>query len=176
MTLRIPVVAENDRTDEQKAALIEWSTDRGVSGPPTVDIWTVILRSAEGMRRVGKLGAFARETPSLTPVQREIGIATASWRRRLQYEISFHESRLRELGVDEGDIETLRDGDPKELPDGLRELSAVARAIADGRVVTRAEFDAALAVVGETGLVEFSIVVGYFLLMANIAHVFIPGA
>lgn len=173
MRARLPVLDTTTGTPEQAEALLEWGRDRGQTSKPG-DIWGMLVVSPEGMRRVGKLGAFARVGTGLPKLVREAAVFVAVYARGFDYEIALHEKNILSLGESPDFIEKLRQGKTDGLPDGVREAVHLSQAMIASREVPQDTFDAVKAALGETGLVELSITIAYFLMLSDLAHVFWP--
>jgi 4-carboxymuconolactone decarboxylase len=169
---RLPIVDPAKATQEQKAALIEWRVDRRVINLPG-GLWGMLVTAPEGMRRVGKLGAFARTRTTLPDQAREAATFLTVCLTGYQLEIDIHGRALAGLGVDQAVVDALRAGRTDGLPEGIRQAARFAQEQAGGQPVGDETFEAARAAFGDRGVVELAIVVGYYLMLSTLARTFV---
>ena len=171
MPNRLPIIDISAADADQRAALIEWRVDRKVTNPPG-GLFGILVASAEGMRRVSKLGAFGRTRTILQDAPREAAVVFTAAHEGYDYEVQVHSATLGRLGVDAAAVEALRAGKTGGLPDGIREAAGLAQAMCAGGEVPQAVFDAARLAFGDQGVVEMSIVIGYYLMLSRLAKVY----
>ena len=114
------------------------------------------------------LGVAIRFRTSLSPRIREMAILVVAQAWDSGYERSSHEPIGREAGLTEPEIEALRAGTDPGFPDKAEQVAySVVRALAGPSAdLDDAEYDTAVAVLGEQALVELSALVGYYATLA----------
>lgn len=127
--------------------------------------FAAMLHRPELARAVADLGAVIRFQSTLSDHDREVAIVTTAVERDCAFEWESHRPLAVEAGVAEPTLVAVADGgavsDPRdgEIVELVRQLCRVG---ADGGEL----YDAALDRYGETGLVELSVLVGYYSMMA----------
>jgi 4-carboxymuconolactone decarboxylase len=173
---RLPGIGIDQADAGQQAALAEWLADRGASAQPPGPIWSMLLHSPEGMRRVAKWGAFARYGTSLPEQEREAAIFVAACRCRFGYETRVHAGNLERLGVPPVTIEALRSGQFEDLAPAMRSAAQLACAMTGSTPeVTEECFTAARDLFGERGVVELGLVIAYYSALAKLWHLLAGG-
>ncbi len=168
-----PLRPEELRPDqrEQHEALAETRPvdENGQFGGP-FDVW---IRSPEIARRMLSIGGFLRQRATLgrRPVEVAILVTGRFWRS--DFEWWAHARLARESGVDDATIEAIFE---QRRPDGAlpAELVAhdVARALHETHELPREVYDAAVAEVGEEGLVEIIATIGYYTFVSMTLNAF----
>jgi 4-carboxymuconolactone decarboxylase len=159
---RVTLVAPEAATPEQQAAFAEVARQRGSVG----NLFRAMAHSPEATRRLGALGAFLRFEAALPPLLREAVILAVAGRWGCAYEQHQHVSIATELGLDEATVAALAEGRTGDLPP--LEAIAVRYAVAlsrDGRA-DAATAERLRAALGERGLVELTVLVGYYSMLA----------
>jgi alkylhydroperoxidase family enzyme len=170
---RLPVFNIDDCPPAQRDVLVEWGRDRGQKAPPG-NLWRMMAASPNGMRAVAKLGAFVRVGTALDPVLQEVAVLVASSERGFKFEIDLHEGKLRALGVDPASVYRAGDGQTTTLPKEVDAVAALAYAVARGEHVSDPDFEQLLAMLGVEHLIEVLTVIGYYLMISDIAKVLEP--
>lgn len=120
-----------------------------------------------------QLGAAVRFEGELQPQVRELAILTVAAHWQAQYEWWAHEKIAREEGLDEAIIAGVKTG---ELPDSVMpEQAAVyrfARELLDRQKVSDRQYGETVALLGESGVVELVMLLGYYTLIAMTLNVF----
>jgi 4-carboxymuconolactone decarboxylase len=145
------------------AAFAEVARQRG--GVP--HLFQAMVHSPEATRRVGAVGAYLRFDATLPAFLREVVILAVAGRWDCPYERQHHRPLAERLGVSATTLAAVEAGEvPPDLP--LLAATAVAYALAltrhgqaDPAVVERLR-----TAVGESGLVELTLLVGYYTLLA----------
>lgn len=157
-----PVDADHLRPDQQ-AVFDRIAGTRGrVAGP-----FTVLLHVPELTERVQRLGAYLRYEATLARDVAETGVLVTATVRRSRFEWDAHEPLARAAGVPDGVLSAIRDGsEARSLPAPFAAVVEYARQLAEtGRVSTDA-YGALLDEVGAEGVVELTVLVGYYTLLA----------
>jgi alkylhydroperoxidase family enzyme len=170
---RLPFFDVDDCPPAQREALVEWGRDRGQEAPPG-KLWRMMAAAPNGMRAVAKLGAFVRVGTTLDPLVQEVAVLVASSERGFEFEINLHEGKLRALGVDPASVYQAGAGQPTGLPTGADAVASLAYAVARGEHVSDTDFEQLLAILGVEQLIEILAVIGYYLMISDIAKVLEP--
>lgn len=127
----------------------------------------VLLHSPEVASRAGHLGTYVRFESALEPRCRELAALVSAHVSRCAYEEAAHSAGARREGVSEATLEAVL-GDAGV--DGLDETEALVvrygRAILVEHAVDDATFEAARARFGERGVVDLTMTVGYYSMIA----------
>ena len=120
-----------------------------------------------------ELGAALRYDGCLPPVVRELATLTVAAAFRAEFEWHAHSKLAAGLGVDAATLETIRTGGVPTLDDEAAqtavELVRLQLARAD---VDDATYDRAVRILGEDGLFELTVLVGYYSILAAQLHLF----
>ena len=160
---RVPLVAPEGAPPELQAVFAEVARKRGGVG----NLFRAMAHSPEATRCVGAVGEFVRFDSVLPARLREIVTLAVASRWGCAYERNAHLPQVARLGVDEASIAALAEG--RSAP-GLSPLEATA--VEYGLALTRdGRADAALverlrAELGDQGLVELTVLVGYYSMLA----------
>jgi len=172
---RLPVLELDDCSSPQHDALVEWGRDRGQVHPPGA-LWRMLVVAPQAMRPIGKLGAFVRVGTSLDPLIQEVGALIACAERGFRFEIDLHERKLRALGVHPDVVYRAGAGLPTGLPAAADAVAALAYAMARRERVDDLAVEQLVELLGEELLVEALTVIGYFLMISDLAKVLEPDA
>lgn len=164
MTPRLPPVDPDRLTEDQQRVYRTIAGSRGrVAGP-----FTALLLSPELADRVQHLGAFIRYDSSLEPRLSELAILVIARAVSSSFEWTAHEPHALRAGVSPATVEAIRVG---RRPD---DLAADAAAVHDytREVVVRgdvgdATYEAARDALGTVGVVELTVLIGYYRLLAT---------
>jgi len=143
----------------------------GLAGP-----FNAMLYAPSVGHALQELGAAIRFRTKLAPRIREMAILVVAQAWDSGYEQASHEPIGREAGLTEPEIEALRSGaDPAFADNTERVAHTVTRALAGPRGpadLDDREYAAAIAALGEEGLVELSTLVGYYAMLALQMRIF----
>jgi 4-carboxymuconolactone decarboxylase len=140
----------------------------GLAGPFNAMLYAPAVGHA-----LQELGAAIRFRTHLPPRIREMAILVVAQAWDSEYERSSHEPIGREAGLTEPEIEALRAGsDPGFADEQERVAYSVARALVGPADLDDKEYAAAIATLGEEGLVELSTLVGYYATLALQMRIF----
>ncbi len=161
---RMPPLADGALTDAQRVAV-----ERIVSGPrgSLVGPFVPLLRSPELMTRLQLVGEYIRFDSALADDLVELVILTVARDWDQQFEWGYHHPIALQKGLPESVVEAVADG---RRPDGgSREVVAVWSLVEEllrTRQVSDEVYAAAVAAVGETGVVEAVATAGYYSTLA----------
>ena len=122
---------------------------------------------------VQRLGEILRFEGTLTDVQREVAILTVGRHWQAQYEWWAHEKIAADVGVPKMDIEAIKN--QISLPSEDRDIIVIyefVRELTELHRVTDESFDAAHAKLGDAGVVELVILVGYYGMISGVLNTF----
>ncbi len=162
-TSRVESVDPHRLTPAQQRVYERIAGTRGrVAGP-----FTVLLQNAELADRVQRVGAYLRYE---TELQRDIAetavlVTARVWDSSFEWEA--HEPHARAAGVPDAVLDALRDDRPvSALPDRFRIVTAYVRALARTRRVPADLYREAHGLLGTTGIVDLTVLVGYYTMLA----------
>ena len=140
----------------------------GMKGPFNALFYSPLLGEA-----VQRLGEVVRFEIAIPPLLRELAILVVAAKWRVQYEWWAHEKIARKEGLDPNVIASLKAG---VLPDFAHHDEAVvyhfARELIDRQRVSDERYAEAVELLGEAGVVELVILLGYFALVSMSLNVF----
>ena len=140
----------------------------GLSGP-----FNAFLHAPDVGRRLTSLGAALRFGTSIERRLTEVAIITVASQWKAEFEWWAHARMAREHGVPHGAVDAIGRGDePAFEADDERAVYAVASELARTGQVSQASFDAACALLGETGMVELVSLCGYYTLISFLLNAF----
>lgn len=169
-TGRLPPLALEDLTPEQRRVhdLIA-SGPRGRVPVPFL-AW---LRNPGLAERAQELGAQCRYRTSLPPRLSELAILVTAYAWRAPYEWGAHAGEARKAGLSDEVIAAIGRGvTPSGLADDEAVVHAFAREAQNTRRVSDETYDRALAVLGERGVVDLTMILGYYCLISMTLNVF----
>ena len=144
------------------------NSEGGMSGPFNPWLRTPILGDA-----AQRLGEAVRFESILSPQLRELAILIVAAKWKAQYEWWAHERIARREGLNERIIESVK---AETLPAFSSRTEAVvynfARELLDEHHVSEVLYDEAIELLGETGVVELVILLGYYTLVSMTLNVF----
>jgi 4-carboxymuconolactone decarboxylase len=121
-----------------------------------------------------RLGAALRYETSLPDVAREVVILTVAVHHRSEYEWYAHSAVASHIGLSAEVLEALREGgEPSGLDDEARCAWQLAVRLLQREPVQDDLFAAVESVLGSTGLIEVTAMVGYYSLLAQLIEVFL---
>lgn len=121
--INVPRIAPEDSPNEEQALLLSKTLLTPDSEP--LNLFRVLVRYPELMKRVNALGGMFMAHGSLPPREREIVILRVSWNSGCDYEFAQHAPIGRRVGLTDRDIEQL--GDPIESGDWDEDDAALIR-------------------------------------------------
>jgi 4-carboxymuconolactone decarboxylase len=142
---------------------------RGRFGGP----FQLLIRAPEICEHAAKLGEHLRWGTSLPDRLSELAIITTARFWRAQYEWYAHAPLAEKAGVPSGAVEAIRRGEPPNFEQ--KDEALVYRICTDlfkTQRLSDARFNEAVAVLGETGVVEVIAIIGYYTLIGNTLNVF----
>ena len=166
---RMPPIAAEKMTAEQKAAADEFTAGRGygVSGP-----FAVMLRSPEVMLRAKAMGDYLRFRNVLPKRVSEMVILITAREWTQQYEWAYHYPIALEEGLAKPTVEAIAEG---RRPEGMQADEAAAYDFSielhRSRSVSDATYARALELFGEQGIVDLIGVSGYYSFLAMMMNV-----
>lgn len=156
---RIRDIPEDKFSPEQKAAIEAVLGGRGrIPGP--YKIW---LHSPVMMQRLERLGTFLVKESSLKPREQELAILAIARHWHGTFVFTVHTRVARELGIADAVIDDIRAGKQPSLSDP-REAAVVEIALTapDADPASDAIFARAIAALGEEGLADLLVYLGYY--------------
>jgi 4-carboxymuconolactone decarboxylase len=150
-------------TQDQQTAV-----DKIVAGPrgALVGPFIPLLRCPDLMTRLQLVGEYLRFDSGLPPHLRELVILLIARDWDQDFEWGHHAPLARAAGLDEQVVAAIRDGDAATGPDDVRAVWQFVTELDEHHAVTDSTFDAAIGVVGDTGVVELIATVGYYTTLA----------
>ena len=140
----------------------------GMRGP--FNAWFFSTVFGEAVQRLGEMVRFENSIP---PPLRELAILVVAAKWQAQYEWWAHEKIARKEGLDQNVITSLKAG---ILPDFTHPAEAVvyhfARELIDQQRVSDQSYAKAVELLGEAGVVELAILLGYYTLVSMSLNVF----
>jgi 4-carboxymuconolactone decarboxylase len=120
-----------------------------------------------------RLGESVRFEASLHPVLRELAILTVAARWRCSYEWWGHEQIAKSVGLSEEVRIPLREGNPPKFRDHQESIVyEFTRELIDTCRISDHLYENAVASLGEQGVVELVILIGYYTMVAMTINVF----
>lgn len=157
-----PVDLDSLAPDQQAVADRIAATRGGVAGP-----FAVLLHAPALTDRLQEVGAYLRFETSIDQDLAEVAVLVTARTAGSPFEWRAHEPHARAAGVPGNVIDTIRTGGPAEqLPPRYRAVVDYARCIATDGHATDTAYASALALLGVQGIVEMTVLVGYYALLA----------
>lgn len=167
----IPPLTPEEMTAQQVGLIDEWQADRGQPNPPGA-LWWFLARSPDGMRAVGKLGAFARMHSGLPEDLRVVAVLSVVTQRGYAFEVGLQRANLERLGMPAEQIEAIQMRRFDALPAPVADVARFAYAVADKGRAPADRIAAVRAHLDDEQTVALGIVVGYFGMIADVAATF----
>ncbi|MBI4234278.1 MAG: carboxymuconolactone decarboxylase family protein [Chloroflexi bacterium] len=160
---RLPYVERHMLPPEQRPTFDFISQSRG----GVHNVFRVLLNGPEAASGVARLGAYARFQTKLPPRLKELAVLTAAREAGCQYEWVQHQPMARQVGLGEEVIAAIRD---RRAPQGLSPEDALPvryalELLRDHRVKPET-FQALHRQLGNEGMVELTVTIGYYTLLA----------
>jgi 4-carboxymuconolactone decarboxylase len=173
---RLPLIPPDERSEAQRAA-----ADAIVNGPRKALFgpFVPLLHKPVLMERLGDLGAALRFESGLPDHIRELVITATARAVDNQFEWQTHAPLALKAGVSQGILDALAE---RRVPRGLPEDQAIALDLAAELLRTNglsdSSFEAAEGRFGKAGVLELTVLVGYFVTICwvmNVARTPSPG-
>ncbi|MDT7953227.1 MAG: carboxymuconolactone decarboxylase family protein [Acetobacteraceae bacterium] len=164
-----------DLTREEMDPAQREVVDEAIAGkrgriPGPLRIW---LRSPEFGRHAQRLGAFLRYDTTLGPRRSELAILVTARAWTAQYEWFAHKREALKAGLDPAIVDAIASRQPPPFADpGDQVVYDYARALHGNHRVPQVLHDAAVATLGERGVVELIGLLGYYTLVAMTLNAF----
>ena len=138
--------------------------------------FAVLMQRPSLARKVAELGAEIRFSSTLQDAQRELAILATGTTLRCDFQWASHIDLALKMGVRPEAAAALKGNAPLDaFTDDEAILVAFARSLAATTMVDEATFDAAKTLLGTSGVVELSTVIGYYALLACVINACAPG-
>ena len=166
---RLPSVTREQLKPEDQKYYDEIAGSRGsVRGP-----YGILLHSPDLAARVGATGAYVRFEFDLPNSLKEVVIITAAAHIKSQYEFAAHARLAREAGVSEDTIKIIAQGKaPQGLSGDEEILVRYALELLQDRKISDRTFNAVKNKWGDQGVVDLTVLIGHYLLVAQILTAF----
>jgi 4-carboxymuconolactone decarboxylase len=181
--MRLAVLSSDEMTAEQVDLYREILAGPRGPGPRAVQLssgagglagpFNAMLYAPTVGHALQELGAAIRFGTKLTPRIREMAILVVAQSWDSGYEQASHELIGRDAGLTEPELDALREGeDPKFADQQESAAYSAVRALTGPGDLADEEYAAAIAALGEEGLVELSTLVGYYATLALQLRIF----
>lgn len=185
MTERLPRLVPPFDDPRQQALHDALVGGRRGAGPQAFDLaaadgslvgpFGLMLHAPQVGEPLQALGAAVRFATSFTDRAREVAILTVAVATDSGFEVWAHERVARQVGLSADELRGIRSGtfgddatvDPVEAM-----VADLARRLAERRPLDDEAYAAAVAVLGEQGLLELVVLVGYYAMMSQLMDVF----
>lgn len=166
---RLPPIPPEAQTEEQRAAVADMTRGpRGAFGGPFVPL----LRTPELMGRVQRLGAYIRYSGVVPHRLRELAIAVTARELRQVYEWAGHAPLAQKLGVNASALDELAKGiTPNAFTPEERLIYDFCTALHRDHGVGDEVYKRIVALYGEVGVMELTVLCGYYVLIAMVLNV-----
>ncbi|MFH1381477.1 MAG: carboxymuconolactone decarboxylase family protein [Chloroflexota bacterium] len=172
---RVPYVARENLPESDRHIYDEIAGKRGRANAG--NNFEALLNSPQAASKVSDLGAYLRYESELPGMVRELIILTVATELNCEYEWAEHESSARKAGITDATIAAIRERRaPQALPPDEANIVRYVHELLRTRHVSDATFKTMLGQLGTKLLVEATIVVGYYTMLAltflalNIEH------
>lgn len=174
MTSRFRTFARGELSAEQQAVFDAIGGNRGGAVPAP---FHVLLESPELALLTQALGAFCRYRTGFPPRLSELMVLITAIHWGADYELAVHESEALKAGISAPIISALKIGERPRFDDAQSELvHEFATVFYRTRDVPDALFDRAVSEFGLKRVVEMTVVLGYYSLLAMLLRIFrVPG-
>ena len=168
--MRLNEVLLDDMTDEQRRVADESAAGKRGHVPTPLRAW---IHSPEMGARAQRLGEFVRYDTSLGAALSELAILVTARHWTSRYEWYAHKKEALKAGLDLSIIASIAAGQRPDIADPrLRAGFAYVTALHETHAVPDDVYAAALAVLGERGVVELIGVIGYYTMVAMTLNAF----
>lgn len=164
---RIPLITSKDELGVAARGVFDQiEASRGEVTRP----FQVLLHAPAVARKVAELGHVVRSESELSPADRELVTVATGRAHGCAFVWESHRDAARAAGIDTDRIVAPGDGD-RDLPDRQRTLVSFVNELCSGGSVSQETFDAAVEIVGTTGVVELVVTVGYYTMLSYVMGV-----
>ena len=181
--MRLAVLSSDEMTAEQVDLYREILAGPRGQGPRAVQLsngagglagpFNAMLYAPAVGHVLQELGAAIRFSTKLPPRIRELAILVVAQATGSGYEQASHELIGRDAGLTEPELDALREGENPKFADEQESAAySAARALTVTGDLDDQEYAAAIAALGEGGLVELSTLVGYYSTLALQLRIF----
>lgn len=166
---RFPSVTREELNPEDQKYFDEIAGSRGsIRGP-----YGILLHSPDLAARVANTGAYVRFEFDMPNSLKEVVIITAAAHIKSQYEFAAHARLAREAGVSENTIKIIAEGRaPQGLSGDEEILVRYALELLQDRKISDGTFNAIKNKWGDRGVVDLTVLIGHYLLVAQILAAF----
>ena len=167
--VRLPEIAPEDLTDEQKTAAATFAEGRGypVRGP-----FMALLRSPEVMLRAKAMGDYLRFESSLPPRLSEMAILVTARAWSQNYEWHAHRPLAEKGGLASAIADAIADGRrPADMAEDEEAIYNFATELHINKSVSDETYARALGLFGEQGVIDLTAINGYYTLIAMVLNV-----
>lgn len=160
---RIPLITSRDELGvEARGVFDQIMESRGEVSRP----FQVLLHAPAAARKIAELGHIVRSESRLSPADRELVTVATGRAHGCAFVWESHRDAARAAGIDPDRIAAQDDG--RDLPDRHRRLVSFVNELCSGGSVSQETFDAAVEIVGTTGVVELVATVGYYTMLGYV--------
>ena len=170
---RIPAATRENVPQDQVAEFDQMVESLG--GVPPYGPGSVMIHVPKAQQAATALNQYLRNESSLSPAALELAMLLAAREYDCQHIWNAHAGAARAASVQDGVVDAIRDG--TELPpltDLERAIINYAREFFEYRRVGRGAFQDALEQLGKQGLIELTLVIGNYSLLAFVINAFDP--
>ncbi len=166
---RLPNIERDHLKPEDQKYFDEISGTRGsIRGP-----YGILLHSPDLAARVANTGAYVRFDFNMAESLKEVVIITAAREIKSQYEFAAHARLAREAGVSEDTIKIIAQGRaPQGLSGDEEILVRYTLDLLQDRKISDGTFNAIKNKWGDRGVVDLTVLIGHYLLVAQILAAF----
>ena len=166
---RMPRIADQDMTDDQRKAAEEFRAGRGY---PVLGPFAVMLRSPEVMLRAKAMGDYLRFRNVLPKRVSEMVILVAAREWTQQFEWSYHYKYAMEAGLAKETADAIADGRrPETMAEDETAAYDFAMELHHRKSVSDATYARAHALFGERGIIDLVGLNGYYSFLAMMMNV-----
>ena len=139
----------------------------GLIGP--YGVW---VRAPKVGMAIQALGGAARFDTSLPEAVKEIGICVVGAKHKAKFEFAAHARLAARAGIDADAIEAIRTGDQPRLEGDQAVAHSVARQLMEDHRLKEETYREAVALWGESGIIELVSIIGYYVLVSLTLNAF----
>ncbi len=170
---RIPAATRENVPQDQLAEFDQLV--QGLGGVPLHGPGSIMIHVPKAHQAATALNLYLRNESSLSPAALELSMLLAAREYDCQHIWNAHAAAARAASVQDGVVDAIRDGTPlPPLTDLERAVINYAREFFQDRKVGRGAFQDALEQLGKQGLIELTLVIGNYSLLAFLINVFDP--
>jgi 4-carboxymuconolactone decarboxylase len=168
--MRLKLLSPDEMSIDQRQTYDESIASKRGSPPPPMMAW---LNSPDMARHATRLGAFLRYDTSLGPALSELAILVTARHWTSHYEWWAHKRLALAGGLAPDIIDDIRDRRTPKLDDPKAQvIYDVSKSLHEGHGVAKPLYDAAIALIGECGLVEIIGLCGYYTMVSMTLNTF----